>query len=176
MSSLLDGGALVAMMPTRWSMSVVLFVTSAVAVALLSLARAPPDSASATRELIALGKSSAVPSGAPSTNPTKTPTPVPTAASTEWLAPIPRPAPSASAASTPSAAPTAASTPPADDGTISTPPSAAGHRVFVDGRYAGDSPGPIKVRCGQHVVKVGSGGTPHSVDVPCGGDALVSTP
>jgi hypothetical protein len=25
------------------------------------------------------------------------------------------------------------------------------------------------------VVKVGSGGTPHAVDVPCGGDVLVPT-
>jgi hypothetical protein len=45
----------------------------------------------------------------------------------------------------------------------------------VDGRYAGDSPGPIKVHCGSHLVKVGSGGTPRTVDVPCGGEVLVST-
>jgi hypothetical protein len=47
--------------------------------------------------------------------------------------------------------------------------------VFVDGRYVGDSPGPIKVHCGSHVVKVGSGGNPHTVEVPCGGDVIVPT-
>ena len=37
----------------------------------------------------------------------------------------------------------------------SRPLGSGGHRVFVDGRYAGDSPGPIKVHRGPHDVDVG---------------------
>jgi hypothetical protein len=151
---------------------VALLASCAVVAALFLAARAPTNAEraeTATRLLNALPKSSATPSVAPRETPSAAPSvPVPTAVP---IVPIPPEAP------TPT--PTA-STPPAPaagegEGTISTPPDAAGHRVFVDGRYAGVSPGPIKVRCGQHVVKVGSGGTPRAVDVPCGGDALVPT-
>ncbi len=87
--------------------------------------------------------------------------------------PTPTPTPTATATPTPPATP-ASSLHVSTFGNLVTPHSAAGHRVFVDGHYAGDSPGPIKVRCGKHTVKVGSGGVSRPVDVPCGGDVSVT--
>lgn len=58
---------------------------------------------------------------------------------------------------------------PADDfGDIVLPPSAAGHRVFVDGRVAGDGSKPLHVKRGKHAIKIGSSGKTQSIDVPCG--------
>ncbi len=74
----------------------------------------------------------------------------------------------------PTSPPPAAHASSSTEGDIVTPPKAGGHRVFVDGRYAGDSPGPIRVHCGQHTVKVGSGGVAKPVNVPCGGEISVS--
>lgn len=88
------------------------------------------------------------------------------------------PAPPAGSASPPAPAPIARSSPRqtgATDGTIVTPAKLGGHRVFVDGRYAGDSPGQIQVHCGPHTVKIGSGGTARAVDVPCGGEISVTS-
>ena len=109
--------------------------------------------------------------------------PTPIASLPITATPTPTATPTATATATPTATPTptATSTPPptrptaAYDGTIVTPAKSGGHRVFVDGRYAGDSPGPIKVRCGTHSVKIGSGGTTHPVDVPCGGEIMVTS-
>jgi serine/threonine protein kinase len=91
----------------------------------------------------------------------------------------PSPAASAAAPVVSAEAPSTAPAPSAPsiaatDGQIVTPPQAAGHRVFVDGKYAGDSPGPVVVRCGQHTVKIGSNGVPHTLDIPCGGEVSVS--
>jgi serine/threonine-protein kinase len=69
---------------------------------------------------------------------------------------------------------TTASAASSTDGDIVTPASAGSHRVFVDGHYAGDSPAPVRVHCGTHTVKIGSGGVLHTVDVPCGGEVSVS--
>jgi hypothetical protein len=55
-------------------------------------------------------------------------------------------------------------------GELHPPPSAAGHRIFVDGKVAGEGVAAIRVKCGAHVVKVGSGGAEKNVDVPCGGE------
>jgi len=168
----------------RWGIyvrvgGIAVLAASAVVAALIFAARAPGNAESATRSLTALATARATPSATPSETatatatpsetPTAVPIPIPTAAPESI--PSAAPTPTATASTTPPAAPT----PAAGEGTISTPPNAAGHRVFVDDRYAGDSPGPIKVRCGKRVVKVGSGGTPHAVDVPCGGDVLVPT-
>jgi hypothetical protein len=57
-------------------------------------------------------------------------------------------------------------------GIIKTPQS-RGHRLFVDGVVVGETPTPVRVACGQHVVKVGSAGTEQSIDVPCGGSIVV---
>jgi hypothetical protein len=164
--------------------AVALLASAGVVAALYFAARAPTNAerAETAKGLLAPLATSAAPSATPAEAPiappiaAPTPAPTPTATAT--------PTPTATATATPTAAaaatPTATATPPAPalasgEGTISTPPDAAGHRVFVDGRYAGDSPGPIKVRCGSRVVKVGSGGTPRTVDVPCGSGVLVST-
>ncbi len=56
------------------------------------------------------------------------------------------------------------------EGTLTTSRSAAGHRVFVDGKLVGQGTGSFRVACGRHTVKVGSSGTPASLDVPCGGE------
>lgn len=56
-------------------------------------------------------------------------------------------------------------------GTLHTPATAKGHRVFVDGYIGGFAPQPIKLKCGKHSVRVGSAGKLQFVDVPCGGDA-----
>jgi hypothetical protein len=53
-------------------------------------------------------------------------------------------------------------------GEISAAGSPSGHRIFVDGRVAGETPGTIRVPCGPRAVKIGSGGKVQTVDVPCG--------
>ena len=61
-------------------------------------------------------------------------------------------------------------------GAISVPAHAAGHRVFVDGRVAGTSPGTLVVDCGPHTIKIGHDGREQSLDVPCDGRTDVSYP
>lgn len=51
-----------------------------------------------------------------------------------------------------------------------TGPDAAGHRVFVDGVWAGAGGGGLFVPCGPRTVKIGSAGRPREVTVPCGGE------
>jgi serine/threonine protein kinase len=58
-------------------------------------------------------------------------------------------------------------------GLVFPPAAAKGHRVFIDGKVAGEGVGPYKVSCGPHQLKVGSGGKVHAVIVPCGGEAHV---
>jgi hypothetical protein len=91
---------------------------------------------------------------------------------------------SASASAVPSAstATSASISPPAPNATIaadttalSTTAGGVGHRVFVDGRVVGEGPGPLQVPCGSHEVKVGSLGTPKTLDLPCGA-AITITP
>lgn len=48
-----------------------------------------------------------------------------------------------------------------------------GRRVFVDGRAVGETPAIVVAPCGTHEVKVGSKGTPQTVDIPCGGRVSV---
>ena len=56
-------------------------------------------------------------------------------------------------------------------GTVLLPSRASGHRIFVDGhRFKADGIGPLHLRCGPHVVQIGSGGTPDPIDLPCGGE------
>ena len=54
-------------------------------------------------------------------------------------------------------------------GGIAVPPRAGEHRVFVDGRVAGTSPGTFVIDCGPHTIKIGHDGREQSIDVPCGG-------
>jgi hypothetical protein len=98
--------------------------------------------------------------------PTAAPPPRPAPTEAPVAVPVPSPAPIAPPASTRS--------PSSTEGDIVTPAAVGSHRIFVDGRYVGDSPGPIHVHCGEHTVKVGSNGSPHTVSVPCGGEISVS--
>ena len=47
-------------------------------------------------------------------------------------------------------------------------PDEGAHRVWLDGKLVGDSPLRVPTTCGRHEVRVGSAGTAHTVDVPCG--------
>jgi serine/threonine-protein kinase len=91
--------------------------------------------------------------------------PLPTA-TVEAPAPAETAAPVATAAATP--APGAAS----NMGTVRVV-SHGSHRVWVDDRLVGESPGSFPIRCGQHSVRVGSAGTAKQVSVPCGGEVDV---
>ena len=53
--------------------------------------------------------------------------------------------------------------------TIAGPARAGVHRVFVDGRVAGRSPGSVGVDGGPLTVKIGHDGREQAIDVPCGG-------
>ncbi len=50
------------------------------------------------------------------------------------------------------------------------PKGPAGFRVFVDGKVAGETPGPIVVTCGLRTVKIGSHGSEQKISIPCGGE------
>jgi len=58
-------------------------------------------------------------------------------------------------------------------GNVKTPRVAQGRRIFVDGTVQGVAPATVVVACGKHIIKVGSNGTPRTVDVPCGSDVMV---
>ena len=71
--------------------------------------------------------------------------------------------------------PVEAAPPPASTtGRLLTAASEAGHRIFVDGRFAGSGGAPLVVRCGTHEVRVGSAGRLRRLDVPCNGALEVS--
>jgi len=78
----------------------------------------------------------------------------------------PRPAEPAAVVPVPSVAPTT--------GTLLTDPVEVGHRIFVDGRFAGPAGAPLTVRCGWHDVRVGSAGSLRHVEVPCGGSWTIA--
>jgi len=80
------------------------------------------------------------------------------------VVPVPAPPPSASSD------PTLAS----GMGRLAFAPARQWHRVWVDGVVLGESsPTPLVVKCGKRNVRVGSQGMGQTVDVPCGGEALV---
>jgi hypothetical protein len=56
----------------------------------------------------------------------------------------------------------------ATDGTIVLPHEAAEHRLFVDGHVVPVKNSRAVVRCGSHEIRIGSHGTPQTVDVACG--------
>src|SRR5262249_55555691 len=58
----------------------------------------------------------------------------------------------------------------AEMGTLGLPARACGHGVFVDGRRVkADGEGPLHLRCGSHVVQIGSSGEHETIELPCGG-------
>jgi len=46
--------------------------------------------------------------------------------------------------------------------------SAAGRRVFLDGRLLGEGPLTLPIPCGPHSLRIGSSGPTRSIDAPCG--------
>jgi hypothetical protein len=62
-----------------------------------------------------------------------------------------------------------------DRGALRPPASAAGHRIFVDGRTVGEGTSVVELPCGPHTVRIGSLGRTQHVEVPCG-ETLDLTP
>ncbi len=60
-----------------------------------------------------------------------------------------------------------------DSGDLKTDAAHGGHRIFVDGHVVGQTPETVRVRCGPHVVRLGSSGKDQPVDVPCGGEVSI---
>jgi serine/threonine protein kinase len=91
--------------------------------------------------------------------------------------PAATPASPLAAAERQSAAPAPAEAPPpspaSQRGAIAVPLSRGGHRVWIDGRLAGASPGTFPVTCGGHIVRVGSQGAVQRVEVACGAELTV---
>jgi hypothetical protein len=63
------------------------------------------------------------------------------------------------------------SLPQAPVGTVSLAAAASSHRLYVDGVVAPS--GSAVVKCGKHLVKVGSKGRAQMLDVACGGETIV---
>jgi hypothetical protein len=57
----------------------------------------------------------------------------------------------------------------ANESLVTFPASAHGHRVFFDGRLVPIAEGgPTRLRCGRHMLKIGSKRKAHVVDLACG--------
>ena len=56
----------------------------------------------------------------------------------------------------------------ADMGELVLPASAAGHRIFVDGKVVSEGKAPLQLHCGTHAVHIGSAGAEKGIAVPCG--------
>jgi cytoskeletal protein RodZ len=109
----------------------------------------------------------------------KATSPPPPASSAATVTATATPTATAAAAATATAtSPTIPTPPPASassgtsdtQGTLKTSRSAAGHRVFVDGKTVGQGQGSFRVPCGEHTVKIGSSGLAQTLKVPCGGE------
>lgn len=70
-------------------------------------------------------------------------------------------------------APVAAPTEPNPNGVIVLPQEAEDHRVFVDGKVVPVKNSRAVVPCGTREIRIGSRGTPRSVDVACGAETTV---
>lgn len=57
---------------------------------------------------------------------------------------------------------------PPDMTLLTLPAYAAGHRVFLDKVLVHKASSPIRLKCGEHTIKIGSSGKPRLVDLPCG--------
>ncbi len=119
-------------------------------------AKAPPASKAAASAVSAA-------SAAPTTKAVPTPPAPPPAVAP----PPPTKAPPPVAAKPPP------SSPKATTGTVNLPVAAKGHRVFSDGKLAGHDNAPLTLSCGKHAIKIGSGGKPQNIDVPCGGEVTI---
>jgi hypothetical protein len=62
----------------------------------------------------------------------------------------------------------------ADASLVTFPAYAQGHRVFLDGRVLPVADGtPTTIKCGRHMLKLGSGRKPRVVDFACGREVIV---
>ncbi|GAC1545325.1 MAG: hypothetical protein NVS3B10_09430 [Polyangiales bacterium] len=62
----------------------------------------------------------------------------------------------------------------ADESLVTFPAYAEGHRVFLDGRVLPVVEGtPTKIKCGRHMLKIGSARRPRAVDFACGREVIV---
>jgi serine/threonine-protein kinase len=59
-------------------------------------------------------------------------------------------------------------------GVVRTSGAAPGRRIFVDEKTVGQTPQSVTVKCGPHVIRLGSSGKSQSVDVPCKGEIDVA--
>jgi hypothetical protein len=64
--------------------------------------------------------------------------------------------------------PSSGSAPPAK-GDLRLGKTAAGHRVYLDGKLVGAGAGTLSVPCGSHTIRIGSHGAAQKIVVPCGG-------
>jgi hypothetical protein len=58
-------------------------------------------------------------------------------------------------------------------GMLDTSGAPGDRRIWVNDKLVGQTGGNVKAPCGLHAVKIGSGGTPHDVMIPCGGTVAV---
>jgi hypothetical protein len=65
------------------------------------------------------------------------------------------------------------SAPPATEGVIVLPEAASGHRVFVDGKSVDIKSSRAVVQCGTREIRIGSRGTPRTIDVACGRETAI---
>jgi hypothetical protein len=123
---------------------------------------AASESATSTAAIVVPPPRTAAPGPQASGAATATTSATPTATT---AAPTPTPTPTPTATAKPSI--------PESMGEITTTGAPGGHRIFVDGRVMGETPGTVRVPCGAHTVKIGSGGKAQTVDVPCGAQVQV---
>jgi hypothetical protein len=58
-------------------------------------------------------------------------------------------------------------------GDVVTLDASPNHRIYVDGRVLGQTPETVRVKCGTHVIKLGSSAKEQTVEVPCAGEISV---
>lgn len=86
----------------------------------------------------------------------------------------PAPAPIASAVPTISVDALPKSPIPADMAMVTFPAYAQGHRVFIDGRIVPIAEGaPTKLKCGRHMVKIGTARKARVLDLACGREVII---
>lgn len=107
--------------------------------------------------------------------PAAAPAPPPVVAPVIAPAPVVAPAVAPARAPAPAAMPTVSvdslpkQTIPADSTLVTFPDYAKGHRVFFDGRVIAVADGsPTKLKCGRHMIKIGSARKPRVTDLACG--------
>jgi hypothetical protein len=68
-----------------------------------------------------------------------------------------------------SVSPPSSGSTPQEKGELRLGKTAAGHRVYLDGKLVGAGSGTLSVPCGGHTIRIGSHGAAQKIVVPCGG-------